>query len=339
VTSVVFLATAVLTLSAGQGLRGLAEALLAQHVAGVLVRAWMARDVLAAAPLARVTRAEARELVGFSARLQVGVLSTLVNSQTDKLVVGLVATTAAIGEVGIGSQVAESVRFIAMAALGPVVARLAIVHGENAPERLAAIYHQAEFVWLRLGIGLTVIACGVMQPFIAAWLGDQAGRAALYGAILTTAYGINIVAGPPLAYLRAVGRPGLEARYGAITIAANVLLTVVLGIAFGPVGVVSATAVAYAGGTAWFFARLRGLVPPRAEPARPGVGRALAAALVAGALALGWGLLSVDVLPRALALVAVGLGAVVLLAGYVSAATGVGPGALRGLLLAGRVAR
>jgi O-antigen/teichoic acid export membrane protein len=338
ISAVVFLGAAIVLLADGYGLKGLAEAALAQQVVGVLVRVWMVRDVLLAAPFARVSRGEARALIGFSARLQVGVLSTLVNSQTDKLVVGLVATTAAIGEVGIGSQVAEAVRFMAGAALGPVLARLAIVHGEGAANRLAALYHQAEFVWLRLGAGLTVIACAVMQPLIAAWLGDQAGRAALYGVLLMCAYGLSVLAAAPLAYLRAVGRPGLEARYGAVTIAANVVLTIAFGIAFGPVGVVSATLVAYAAGTAWLFARLRGVLPARAEPARPGPARAVVAAVVTGAAALGWGLLAVDVLPRWAALVAIGVGAAAAFAAYAAAATGVrlSVGGVRALLVPDR---
>jgi O-antigen/teichoic acid export membrane protein len=338
ISAVVFLGAAILLLGDGYGLKGLAEAALAQQIVGVLVRAWMVRDVLLAAPFARVSRLEARELIGFSARLQVGVLSTLVNSQTDKLVVGLVATTAAIGEVGIGSQVAEAVRFMAGAALGPVLARLAIVHGEGATDRLTALYHQAEFVWLRLGVGLTVIACAVMQPLIAAWLGDEAGRAALYGVLLMCAYGLSVLAAAPLAYLRAVGRPGLEARYGALTIAANVVLTIALGIAFGPVGVVAATLVAYAGSTAWLFGRLHEVVPRRAEPAQPGPWRVAVAAALTGAAALGWGLLAVDVLPRAVALVAVGLGAAVAFVVYAAAATGARPsvGGVRALLVPDR---
>jgi len=341
VSAAVFLGTAIALLADGRGLRGLAEAALAQYAVGVLVRAWMVRDVLVAAPFARVSRREARELIGFSARLQVGVLSTLVNSQTDKLVVGLVATTAAIGEVGIGSQVAEAVRFMAGAALGPVLARLAIVHGEGAPRRLAVLYHQAEFVWLRLSVGLTVISCAVMAPLIDAWLGDEAGRAALYGVLLTCAYGLSVLAAAPLAYLRAVGKPGLEARYGAVTIAANVVLTIALGISFGPVGVVSATLVAYAGGTAWLFGRLHRVMPRRAEPARPGPARVVAAAVVTGAAAAGWALLAVDVLPRWAALVAIGVGAAGAFAAYAVAATGVRPSAagLRALLVPDRVAQ
>jgi O-antigen/teichoic acid export membrane protein len=334
VSSVAFLGVAVVLLADGQGLVGLAYAVLAQYALGVLLRIWMVRDLLLAAPFARVSRREARELVGFSARLQVGVLSQLINSQTDKLVVGIVATTAAIGEVGIGSQVAEAVRFIAGAALGPVLARLAITHGAGAGERLRALYRQAEYVWLRLTLGLGVIACGVMHPLIQAWLGEEAGRAALYGVLLTAAYGINSFSGAPVAYLRAIGKPGLEARYGALIITLNVVLTIALGIAFGPVGVVTATLIAYSGGTAWLFLRLRGIVPPRGQE-RPGLVRVLAAAAVAGAAAFGWGLLAVDLLPRIPALIAIGLGAAVAFAGYAAAATGVRPsfGGVRALLV------
>src|SRR5262249_29838711 len=157
---------------------------------------------------------------------------------------GLIAGTAAVGEVGIGSQVAEATRFLAGAALGPIIARLAIAHGAGDSEQLNALYHRIDGLWLRLCAGLTVIAVAGMTPLIDAWLGDEAGDAALYGMVLTLAYGVNLLTGASVAYLRALGRPGLEARYGGIVIAANISLTVVLGIAFGPVGVVSATAAA-----------------------------------------------------------------------------------------------
>jgi len=338
VTSAVFLGSAAVLLAQGHGLTGLAVALVLQHGVGVVMRVWMVRDLLFGEKFSRVSREEARALIGFSARLQVAVLSTLVNSQTDKLVVGLVATTAAVGEVGIGGQVAEAVRFMAMAALGPVLARLAIVHGEGSPERLARLFWQSEFIWLRLGIGVSAIACAVMEPVIAAWLGDEAGRAWLYGVLLTAAYGINILAGPAIAYLRAIGTPGLEARYGTITIVANIVLTVALGIAFGPVGVVASTLIAYAGGTAWLFTRLDGVVPPREQRARPGLGRALLAAVVAAGAALGWCLLAIEWLPRVASLVACGVGTGAALAAYLAVALGVRPQALRGMILGDRVA-
>ena len=97
-------------------------------------------------------------------------------------------------------------------------------------------------------------------------------RAALYGVLLTCAYGISGVGGRPrYAYLRAIGRPGLEARYGAVSDPANVVLTIALGVAFGPVGGVVSRRCRLRRGHGWFFA------PParrRAAAGRTGAARA-----------------------------------------------------------------
>ena len=119
---------------------------------------------------------------------------------------------------------------------------------------------------------------------------------------------------------------------------ANIVLTIVLGIAFGPVGVVSATLIAYAGGTAWLFTRLEGVVPPQTERRQPRLGRALLAAAVAAGVAMGWCLLAVEWLPRWVALAVCGVGAGAALAGYLAVALGVRPRALRGLILGDQVA-
>lgn len=333
VSAVVFLAVAVATLAAGKGLVGLAYAALAQQAVGVVLRTAMVRDLLALAPFGRIARHEVRGLAGFAARMQVNVVSTLINSQTDKIVVGLIATTAAVGEVGIGSQVAEGIRFIAFAALGPMIARMAIAHGEGDPARLNVLYHRLDRIWQPATAGFAIIACGAMYPLIAAWLGDGHGNAALYGALLTVAYGINALTGPGIAYLRAIGRPGLEARYGGIVIGLNVAGTIAFGLLFGAVGVVSATTLAYAAGTAWFLVRLRAQAPPTAEDHGPGRWPLVALSLPAAGVLLGWGVLALALLPRGVALVLVAAATAVTLAGYLSLVTGVRPtlGRLRSL--------
>jgi O-antigen/teichoic acid export membrane protein len=315
-----FLVVAVILLATGHGLVGLAIAAGAQYAVGVVVRVWLVRDLLAIAPFGRISRHEARGLLSFSARMQVNVLSTLVNSQTDKIIVGLIATTAAVGEVGIGSQVAEALRFIVFAALGPSIARMAVSHGEGDPAVLGRLYHRLKGVWLPATGGAVLVACGAVFPLIAAWLGPGYGKAALYAGLLTVAYGINAMTGPGTAYLRAIGRPGLEARYGALVIVLNLATTVGLGLVFGPIGVVAATTFAYSAGTAWFMLRLRANEPAHerqsvdAEP--PSRVRIAAGALLAGAFTLGWGLLALELTPRPVALVLVAAGAGAALLGY-----------------------
>jgi hypothetical protein len=178
----------------------------------------------------------------------------------------------------------------------------------------------------------------LLYPLIAAWLGDGHGQAVVFGAVLIVAYGVGLLTGTPVAYLRALGQPSLEARMGAVLIVLNVVLTIGLGVATGAVGVVVATAIAHLLATGWFFHRFHRSVAP-------GVGhlpvallaRAFAVALVAGGVALGWGAAMVALLPPGVALVPVALGAAVAGAAYLAFAAEVPPtpAGLRRLLVSG----
>ena len=146
-----------------------------------------------------------------------------------------------------------------------------------------------------------------MQPLIDAWLGEQAGRAALYGVLLTCAYGLSVAHRGPArlpargrqarargalrrghdrGQRRAHDRPRARVRAGRRRARPR----------WSPMPAVRRGS----------FARLHRVVPRRAEPARPGPVRVVAAAVVTGAAAAGWALLAADVLPRWAALAAIG---------------------------------
>jgi O-antigen/teichoic acid export membrane protein len=334
VGSLVYLGLIVALLEAGHGLPGLALAATGQQVAMLAVRVAALRDVLGARSGSGLRAGERRSIVAFALRLQVSVLSTVVNTQTDKLVVGALTTPATLGLLGIGSQIAEAGRLVGGAALSPLISRLSTTHGEAEPGALVALFARLHRIWLLGIIGATIIGAASLYPLIAAWLGPGHGQAALYGGFLVVAYGLNLLSGTGVAYLRAVGRPGHESRYGALLIVANVVLTIICGLSFGAVGVVAATALAYAVGTGWFFVRLQRAAPELAGTALLPPPRAPAIAFVAGAAALGWGLIVNTFLPVGFALVPVALGAAAALAGYGAWATGsrLSPRALRALL-------
>jgi O-antigen/teichoic acid export membrane protein len=318
VGSLVYLGLLVALLESGHGLPGLALAAAGQQVAMLLVRVVALRDVLGARSPGRVPREERSSILGFALRLQMTVLSTLVNTQTDKLVVGAVATSATLGQLGIGSQIAEAGRLVGGAALSPLISRLSAVRGADDPPALEALFARLHRLWLLVITGATIVGAAALYPLIAGWLGDGYGDAALYGGFLVVAYGLNLLSGTGVAYLRAVGRPQLEARYGAALIGVNVVLSVALGVAFGAIGVVAATALAYAAGTAWFFRALGQAAPELAHtPLLPPAGAA-AKALVAGALALGWGLAMIALLPAGVALVPVAAGTAGALLAYLA---------------------
>ena len=322
--SVVFLVALIVLLGAGKGLPGIGVAAIIQQGTIMVVRAAGVRDLLLTRPRL-ASSAERRAVLGFAARLQVTVLSLLVNTQTDKLVVGAVASSATLGQLGIGSQVAESGRLVGGAALSPIISRLATAHGSAEPEALVALFARLNRIWMVIVVGATVIGGATLYPLIRGWLGTGHGEAAELGAFLVVAFGVSLTTGPAIAYLRAVGRPTLEARYGLFLVAVNVSLTVVLGFAFGAYGVVGATTAAYVIGTTWFFRQLHGaapelrhvrLLPPAADAV---------VAVVAGAAACAFGLAMVALLPSGLALIPVAAGMAAAFVAYLARATGVRP--------------
>jgi len=323
--SLVAFVAALLVLLPAEGLPGIAYAALCQQVVLILVRATGVRDVLVGSRPALMAVSEARRLISFSAQMQMSAMSTYANTQTDKLVVGLIAPVATVGQLGIGSQVAEAGRAVSGAALSPMVARLSRLFGSGDEEGLRQIYTRLERLWTLTVLGATAIATASMYPLIAGWLGPGYGEAALLGGFLVVAFGVNLLTGVDTAYLRARGKPGLEARYGVMLTAVNLVLTVALGVIAGARGVVIATALAYLLATAWFFARLGPLIPERGWPLAGMEVRVAVALVVVTAAVLGWGITMVELLPPGVALVPIGLGMSAALTAFMSMTTRVRP--------------
>jgi O-antigen/teichoic acid export membrane protein len=322
--SVAFI-VALVALLPDAGLEGVAWAAVAQQGTLVLVRGWNVRDVFLARRPALLDRAEARQVVAFSAQMQMSAVATFANNQSDKVVVGLVAPVTTVGQLGIGAQVAEAGRLVAGTAINPLVSRMSIVFGEGGRAALTDLYLRLERLWTLTVIGATAIGGATLLPLIRAWLGDGHDEAALLGGFLVLAFGINLLTGVPTAFLRAVGQPGLEARYGLLVIGVNVLFTVALGVLFGARGVVLGTACAYLVATVWFFVRFRELAPPRPKGWLGSRARLAAALVICSAAALGWGLAMSALLPAGVALVPVGLGIAVAWVAFMAATTGVRP--------------
>jgi O-antigen/teichoic acid export membrane protein len=316
---------AVAVLAEPSGLPGVAAASCVGQGVSLMVRAGALRRVAFAGRPRLLSRAEGRRVVGFSARLQVTVLSELVNWQSDKLVVGLVARAATVGQLGIGAQFADGGRLLAGAALSPIQSSFALAAGAGDDTELRRRFAKLHRLWVLGVLGAGVIGAASLRPLIEAWLGPGYHEAALLGAFLVLGSAAGLSTGTGVAYLRAIGRPGLEARTGPLVVGVNLALTVPLALAAGARGVVIGTLGAYVLGSAWFFSRLHRHVPASpVRSARDGAAAA-AAALAAGAASLGFGLGAVALLPGRAALPAVGLGLALALLGYTAAVLGVAP--------------
>jgi O-antigen/teichoic acid export membrane protein len=278
-------------------------------------------------------RALLRDLVRFSARLQLGVLSTLVNTQTDRVVIGAVSPAATLGQAGIATQVADAGRSLSYAAFHPMAARMAITFGTEGGEALDALLARQRRLWTIGTLGGIAVIAGATRPAVGAWLGHGYDKAAVFSILLTLGYGVGTLPGPTFAYLRARGNPTLESTFGAVTMVVNLAATVAFGVLFGAIGVVGATTVAYLASTAWVTRRARRQLPAATGKPFPLV-RVLSGGVLAAAATYGAGEALLAALPRLLALAGVGAVAGTAFALYLVALTDVRPVALARTALA-----
>ncbi len=288
--SVGYLTAIVLLVGANVSLSQLGWAVIAQQLVLLLTRAALVVGSLRVRP-GLVSGEEVVAMGGLSARLQLSVASLIINGQSDRVVAGLVAPPAVVGEVGIASQLAESGRLVAAAPLVPIFNRFAELQQPQSQAGLARLFELLDRLWLKAALGGSLIGVAVAPSLIRGWLGAGFALAGGFAALLVAAYGSNLLFGVRTVYLRASGRAGLEARLALVLIALNLLLTVPLAIAFGATGVVLGTLVAYLIAGGWFALRFTAYAPeaPSAAlgPLLGAGGWAVLFALAAGAAAAG----------------------------------------------------
>lgn len=322
--SVTFLGALIVLLGDDPRLQDVAHAALLQWGLVAVVRVALVRGIVLSRGPRRPGRALVREMFGFSVRLQAAVAATLVNTQTDRVVIGVVAPATTLGHAGVATQVADAGRFLGYAVFSPVMSRMAVVFGEDGRDALDGLYLRQRRFWIIALFGAVGVGAGAVGPAIAAWLGPGFGEAGLFAALLIAGYGIGLLPNPAFGYLRAIGAPGLEGLYGVVTVGVNIVGTIVLGILFGALGVVIATAVAYLLSTVWVIRRAQPLLPPSRQAPIP-MGRVLAATVVAGGAVFAAGEGLVEVAPRPVALLGVVLVTGAVYAAYLALLTGVRP--------------
>lgn len=331
--SIAFLFALLVLVGADASLTDVAHAALLQWGIVALARLALLHDVMRTRGRRVPERALLRDLFGFSLRLQASVLATLLNTQTDRLVIGLVASATTLGQASVATQLAEAARFLGYAAFTPMASRMATTFATSGRPALDEALRRYREVWVVAALGATAIGVGAVRPAIAAWLGPGHDEAALFAALLVAGYGVGLLPSADFAYRRALGDPGIEGAFGVVTVVLNVVATIVLGVLAGAIGVVVATLVAYLTSTLWVSRRLRGGAAAGVRSVARPLRTALSLAFVAAAsYGVGEGL--VALLPRIVALAGLGVVAVALLGLHLLVAMGRSPAqalaALRG---------
>jgi len=251
-------------------------------------------------------RTDVKELCSYAWRAQIMNASGLVILQTDSLFVAAFLPIEQLGYLAIASQVASGFRSLPMFALAPLLSRVTHVFGKEGFDRATQFASSRNRIWVNLIATYATISVATIGFGVRAWAGDYPA-AEVAVVILTLGNALNLLTGVATAYCRAIGRPGIEAKYGLVLVIGNLVLSGPCTYFGGLMGAVWSTAAVQLVGVIFFHRLLRRTVPTFAR----GLGQVRPFRLtLIGGCAFAFGLFSLQFPAQSLtALVVVGLAA------------------------------
>ena len=265
-----------LVMAAGAGVVG-------QGVTGLMSAVMLQRQLRAIPHGEQVQGPTWREMMQFGAAFQfLGVLMVL-QSQSGRIVLGLLGNLSMVAQYELAFRVANAVYNIPVlmqSAMVPTVARVSASEGWGAVTTLFTTASRWIYVQTALMLGLFwVLAPDVVRV----WLGPGHEPVGDMIRLWVVAYAVGLAYSPGVAIARGVGRPSIEIWSYAAGFVTNVLLAILWVPRYGTAGAIAAAVGAFAVGFVVFFTFFRRGLD---VPLRPWFFRELTPRVVAGTLAV-----------------------------------------------------
>jgi O-antigen/teichoic acid export membrane protein len=200
-------------------------------------------------------RRRAKEILGYSIKNQLVTLSDLVNLQTDKILIAVLAGPAAAGSYEIANRAVIAVRalgWLTAAAMVPTATAEIVEHGKKVIRRF---YRHYTLRCASISLPIFAGTCLSAPYLLVVWLGQAPGDAVPILLLLCGAQLGSVLAVVGQTLANSDGRPDIPARIAVMAAALNIVLTVTLAPLFGLWGVLTGTFVALTFGSVAFVRR------------------------------------------------------------------------------------
>jgi O-antigen/teichoic acid export membrane protein len=213
-------------------------------VAGVVITVAIVLCQRPRPPIHWPSVARAKELLNFAVKNQALAIASLVNFQSDKVVLAVFVGPAAAGAYELSNRVALAARSVGVYTVSALVPTLTAWRASGTRDQLISTYGRLTEVTSALSVPCLVL-CGALAPLLLrSWLGYAPIHGTVILAALSIAYIANTTTGVGYATAYAEGLPGIPARAAIATAIGNIVLTVTLTPIFGVWGTLTGTVVA-----------------------------------------------------------------------------------------------
>lgn len=243
------------------GLRGVALVVVAQQVTMVATILPTTIRYLTTAGLSFLRWHELRQLLAFSAKVQVAGLAWYLNNQLDTLIVGGALSVKTVGVYNTGNSFATQLNYLTTNILSPTGVHLGNTYGREGEAKAFQQFCRIQRMWVAAVTGWSAVGMAAAYFGIVAWLGPQFHLGG-WVAVVVIAGNLPLQYAWMLSiYVNVMLQATIDMRFGLAMLAVNVLLMFPLS-AFGAVPVAAASGVAQLVGAIYIVRAARQRIRP-----------------------------------------------------------------------------
>ena len=197
-----------------------------------------------------------KRLFGFGYKLQTAKIADIIAFQTDRLLIAHFLNISLVGFYQIGSSVAQHMRQIPLLLISAILPAASEIDAKQEQEKLRELYIKGSKYLIFVSFPIVFFVISTAHLIMLIWMGNGYEKSAWIIQILAIGYFVNLVSGVGVSMSAAIGKPEFQMKAAIITVVSNIILSVVLIIAIGFIGVAIATTVSLILGPVYFFIKL-----------------------------------------------------------------------------------
>lgn len=208
-------------------------------------------------------RQERREFFSYAWKVQLSGIVMIAVSQKDQLVAGRVVSAQESGPFSQGYGLAYQLRSLPANAMKPIQAVTGAEVGAYGAAAAASRIEEIQRVWVIAVTGWCAVGVPAGYVAVRAWLPDSFALTGTVVAILFAGHFFTLLTLVATIWALTLGCPGMDLRAATAGFVVNLALSVLLGLAFGMIGVVAATAAGQFAAMLYFSWDARRRLPTR----------------------------------------------------------------------------
>ena len=203
-----------------------------------------------------------RRLFVFGGWMQVNNVSSVINMETDRFLIGGFVNVSSVTYYEVGNKLALLTRSLPSTFLGAVLPAVSALQAAGEVGKINEAYIRISRSLALANLSLSGFVVGATEPVVKVWMGADLPYVHVVVAMLVFSYAVNMLTGAGTTVLRAVGQPRYEAYYTILSVVLNISATLMLAPVYGLMGVILGTVIGSVVSSIyflWLFHRLRDL--------------------------------------------------------------------------------